>query len=996
MVGPLVGHAQRHAGGDLAVVHVAEAVGVALARILLAFGQIVAQMQLLARLQLADRILGEHHHAQRADRLGNAVVDLGVDVVRTASQHDAAAVVFLHVRQGAQALLLHVVLEDLVLGVGGLDGLLRLLAGHVRPRELLHDALDHQLVVGQVEVRPHVADALFAQFGHIGADDHRIVGHHRAVVVVVGVVDQVLLVAHARVENRLHALAEQPLDVAVHQLGRVADVLGGDRLDARFEQFMAGTPGDHDLEAQRGEQREPERIVLIHVEHARDADLAAGGLLVGEPAVGEAPLVLVVVQVRPVGTLLLGVAAAFAAVAGHVARAVGECGDRQLAVVLAQLAHVTRAGHRQVVEFLALEDRGLGAVLIVHAGGERGAVRAHKPRDVRAGDLALGEQLECAQHGVVEERAALHDHRIAQFARVAQLDDLVQRVAHHRIAQARGDVLDRGAFLLRLLDRGVHEHGAARAQVHRMRGVQRGLRELLDGQAHRLREGLQERAAAGGAGLVDGDRVDDAVGDGQVLHVLAADVDDGGDAGADHFGAAVVRHRLDHALVQVQAGGDQALAVAGGAGACDPRTLGQFGLDALDDVDGRGQRAAVVRGVAGPDNLTVVVDQRGLDGGRSGIDAQEMRAGRVLQRADVHVLTVVPGVEGLAVRFGREQRGHRRGVDRQVFEFVQTRQDVGAGAGLEVFDGVELLRLPGQQSRAERHVQMGVGRHDEFVDLAFERPMERLAQLGHEEQRAAQEDDGAVDRTAGRQTGDGLGGDGGEDGGRQIRLGGAVVDQRLQVGFGEHAAAGCDRIQRGVVLGHLVEAFGVGVQQRGHLVDERAGTARAGAVHTLLRRRLEISDLGVLAAQLDDDVGLRVFGVDRLGLGDDLLDERYVQAVGERQTAGTGDGQPNRLVTATLPHQCGVDVLQQSGHGGAHIGVMTAIVGEQHAFERILLIEHHGLHRGRADVESYAQRLHIAPLGRGIRGIHHVHLVRFSAGTVSPGTPHTPGYPYVI
>ena len=293
-----------------------------------------------------------------------------------------------------------------------------------------------------------------------------------------------------------------------------------------------------------------------------------------------------------------------------------------------------------------------------------------------------------------------------------------------------------------------------------------------------------------------------------------------------------------------------------------------------------------------------------------------MRAGRALQRADVHMFAVVPGVEGLAVRFGREQRGHRRGVDRQVFEFVQTRQDVGAGAGLEVFDGVELLRLPGQQGRAERHVQMGVGRHDEFVDLAFERPMERLAQLGHEEQRAAQEDDGAVDRTAGRQTGDGLGGDGGEDGGRQIRLGGTVVDQRLQVGFGEHAAAGCDRIQRGVVLGHLVEAFGVGVQQRGHLVDERAGTARAGAVHTLLRRRLEISDLGVLAAQLDDDVGLRVFGVDRLGLGDDLLDERYVQAVGERQTAGTGDGQPNRLVAAAVLHQRGVDVLQQSGHRG--------------------------------------------------------------------------------
>ncbi len=115
-------------------------------------------------------------------------------------------------------------------------------------------------------------------------------------------------------------------------------------------------PEDHHLEAERGEQREPERVVLVHVEHAWNADFAAGGLLVGQTTVGEATLVFVVVQVGPVGTLLLRVSASFATVTGHVAGAVLECGDGELAVVLAQLAHVTFGRHRQVVEFAAGHD----------------------------------------------------------------------------------------------------------------------------------------------------------------------------------------------------------------------------------------------------------------------------------------------------------------------------------------------------------------------------------------------------------------------------------------------------------------------------------------------------------------------------------------------------------------------------------------------------------------------------------------------------------------
>ena len=249
MVGPLVGDAQRHLG-DLAVADMPEAIGVLRARIVVAVGQEFAEAELLPRLQLADGVLGQDHHTQRADGFGDAVVDFRIDMVRAPGKHDAPAVVLLHVRQCAQTLLLHIMFEHLVFGVRGLDRRFGFLTGHVGPCELLDDTVDHQLMIGEIEIGTHVVHALLAQFGHVRADDHRVVRHDRAVVVVVGVGHKILLVAYARVEDGCDALVEQPLDMAVHQLGRVADVLGGDRFDARLEQFMRAAARNHDLEAQ--------------------------------------------------------------------------------------------------------------------------------------------------------------------------------------------------------------------------------------------------------------------------------------------------------------------------------------------------------------------------------------------------------------------------------------------------------------------------------------------------------------------------------------------------------------------------------------------------------------------------------------------------------------------------------------------------------------------------------------------------------------------------
>ena len=164
------------------------------------------------------------------------------------------------------------------------------------------------------------------------------------------------------------------------------------------------------------------------------------------------------------------------------------------------------------------------------------------------------------------------------------------------------------------------------------------------------------------------------------------------------------------------------------------------------------------------------------------------------------------------------------------------------------------------------------------------------AALGQEVQRAAEESDMAADRLAAGKTGDGLVDDRLEDGGGQVLLGRALVDQRLDIRLGKNAAARGDRIDGLVVPGVLVQSGGVGLQKRGHLVDEGAGAAGADAVHALLDIAvLKIDDLRVLAAELDGDVGLRSIKTQRRRDGNDLLDKRHVQMLCEGEAAASGD-----------------------------------------------------------------------------------------------------------
>ena len=441
--------------------------------------------------------------------------------------------------------------------------------------------------------------------------------------------------------------------------------------------------------------------------------------------------------------------------------------------------------------------------------------------------------------------------------------------------------------------------------------------------------------------------LDHAVLDAQALHVLATDVQDELDAGQERLGAAQVRDGLDLAGVGLERLDEQRLAITGGGHVADGTAGGDMIVEIGHDDLGRAQDVTVIVAVPGMQQLAVLAHERGLHGGGAGVDANEHAAGVAVELALGDDLGVVAALELGKVLVGGKER-------------VQA-LDLGTLRITQAVDGIDELReraeLVGlvRHGGAARHKQVGVLGHDAVLLVQVEREVEAVAQLGEVLQRAAQEGDVSADGTAARQTRDGLGHDGLEDGRGDVLGAGALVEQRLHVGLGKDAATAGDGIDGGGVGRELVEAARVGVQQGRHLVDERARTAGASAVHALLDAVIEVDDLGVLAAQLDGDVGGRDEGLDGALAGDNLLDKLQVEPLRQQQTTRAGDGAGH-----LGRRQHGRGALKQVAGAGANIGVVALVLGVD---DLVVVVEHGELDGGGAHVDAQVQ---VATGGLGV------------------------------
>ena len=429
----------------------------------------------------------------------------------------------LHLGQDALALGPQFGAVGLLLGAGGMGRLPQFQLGQAQHLvQAVHQGIQmFQRDEGRIQMGAQLPHLVGVQADDLGiAGDHgTVVAPHRGILP---------FTRQAGEEDLPHALAQQGRHMAVSQLGGIADRLGRHGRKAQVVQFLARCRRKLHPVAQPGEKGEPEGIVLIDVEHTGDAHAAARGLLRLQRPVAEQAPGLPGVDIGHDRDIVLRMphAAAFAAVAGHEAVPVGEAVHLEQAMVAAAAAAHGPGRDLQRAQPGGTQGRALLLPGAAAQGQQGRAVRAHEPGDVGAADLALQQVFHDAQQGIVHEGAALHQHAFAQLVGRAQAQHLVQGIADDGIAEPGRDVADGGAFLLGLLDLGIHEHRAARAQIHGMAGKERGLHEVFHAQVQALGKGLQKGPAAGGTGFVEGHARDAALPDLEAFHVLAADVDD--------------------------------------------------------------------------------------------------------------------------------------------------------------------------------------------------------------------------------------------------------------------------------------------------------------------------------------------------------------------------------------------------------------------------------------------------------------------------------------
>ena len=144
---------------------------------------------------------------------------------------------------------------------------------------------------------------------------------------------------------------------------------------------------------------------------------------------------------------------------------------------------------------------------------------------------------------------------------------------------------------------------------------------------------------------------------------------------------------------------------------------------------------------------------------------------------------------------------------------------------------------------------------------------------------------------------------------------------------------------------HLV---GGHFQKGRHLVDERTGTAGTGAVHPNLRSIGQKEDLGVLPAQLDDDVRPRRQLSRGHPGGEHLLDKGHPHALSHTHTGRAGDGQVGPAAGDVLlrhPAQQLLSFFQDMAE-------MTFVCTVN---DVVRVIQHHAFNGGGAHVKSYLQ-----------------------------------------
>ena len=186
-----------------------------------------------------------------------------------------------------------------------------------------------------------------------------------------------------------------------------------------------------------------------------------------------------------------------------------------------------------------------------------------------------------------------------------------------------------------------------------------------------------------------------------------------------------------------------------------------------------------------------------------------------------------------------------------------------------------------------------------------------------------------------------------EHGECDIGLADVAGQQVLDVGLGKYTAARCNRIDVLGFFGQCVQLGSIDVQQTGGLVNERAGAARAVAVHADVGHPVFVKEdhLAVLATDVNEGAGLRERFFHQGGCRNHLLHERESPQLGVSHAHGAGDGHAQLQIAEPFRYW-----LHHCLHGLPNIHVVPPVIRKNRLF---LCIQQHYFHRGGSDVYSY-------------------------------------------
>ena len=163
-------------------------------------------------------VLSDDCQPQAADQLMDAVVDLRVDVVGSAGKDDDLLSGVPRLPDDLFALCHNVFPVLLQRRKAVFQRRLHLLFGGIAAE---HGGQGLYYVAAAVQVEERVQEIVVVQLFAVRHKQFRIIRHHRTVIVIVRIA-LVDVIAHAGVEDEVHALFQQALDMTVCQLRRIA------------------------------------------------------------------------------------------------------------------------------------------------------------------------------------------------------------------------------------------------------------------------------------------------------------------------------------------------------------------------------------------------------------------------------------------------------------------------------------------------------------------------------------------------------------------------------------------------------------------------------------------------------------------------------------------------------------------------------------------------------------------------------------------------------